>query len=118
MLFLHGDRFDSFISERPILTRLADNFYRTVQMVDGSFYLARLLKGGSKTFMRSAERIREQAKSYAQKKGMDVVVCSHIHFCEEDRSGSVEYHNTGCWTESPCSYLIVFNGQIRSERKI
>jgi len=118
MLFLHGDRFDSFISERPILTRLADNFYRMVQMVDSSFYLARLLKSGSKTFLRSADQMRERAKSYAQRRGFEVVVCSHVHLCEEDRSGPVEYHNTGCWTESPCSYLLVSNGEVRSEKKI
>lgn len=112
ILFLHGDRFDNFIAKRPVLTKLADNFYRLVQCLDRSFYLSKLLKRGSKTFLRCAEKIRERAVIHAEKRGFDVVVCSHVHMEEEYTNESISYYNTGCWTDSPCSFLTVANGVI------
>lgn len=112
ILFLHGDRFDNFIAKRPVLTKLADNFYRLVQRIDRSFYLAKLLKRGSKTFLRCAEKIRDRAVLYAEKRGFDVVVCSHVHMEEEYTNGVVFYYNTGCWTDSPSSFVTVVNGSL------
>lgn len=116
ILFLHGDRFDNFIARRPVLTKMADNFYRMVQRLDQSFYLAKLVKRGSKTFLRCSEKIRDRARQYAGALGYDAVVCSHVHMEEEDRTGRVWYFNTGCWTDSPCSYLTVSGGDIRLHR--
>ena len=116
ILFLHGDQFDSFILEKPFITKLADNIYRLAQRLDRSLCLARLLKRGSKTFLRCSEQIRERAKDYAARRGFDVVVCSHVHMATEDRGGSVEYYNTGCWTESPSSYLLVRSGELTLKR--
>jgi UDP-2,3-diacylglucosamine pyrophosphatase LpxH len=116
ILILHGDRFDSFIAKRPILTKFADNFYRLVQRLDRSFYLAKLLKRGSKTFLRCSEQIRDRARQHAARRGFDAVVCSHVHMEMEDREGPVEYYNTGCWTETPSCYLVVSEGQIRLVR--
>lgn len=112
ILLLHGDRFDSFIASQPVLTKLADKFYRMVQRLDKSFYLARLLKHGSKTFLRCSEQIRDKARMYAAKRGFDCVVCSHVHMEMEDRSGPVEYYNTGCWTDSPCCFATISEGKI------
>lgn len=116
ILFLHGDRFDNFIARRPVLTKLADNIYRMVQRLDRSFYLAKLVKRGSKTFLRCSEKIRDRARQYAGQKGYDAVVCSHVHMEEEDRTGEVWYFNTGCWTDSPCSYLSVASGEVALHR--
>lgn len=116
ILFLHGDIFDSFIAKRPILTKMADNFYRMVQGLDRSLYLAKLLKRGSKTFLRCSEQIRDRARLYASRRGFDAVVCSHVHMEIEDKSGPVEYYNTGCWTEVPSCYLTVCQGEIHVQK--
>ena len=116
ILFLHGDKFDNFISKRPILTKFADNFYRLVQRLDRSFYFAKLLKRGSKTFLRCSEKIRERAVAHARQRGFDAVVCSHVHMEEEFREGGTEYYNTGCWTDSPCCYLTVTQGFLTLHR--
>lgn len=113
-LVLHGDRFDNFISDYPLFTKLADNIYRWIQRIDKSFYLARLAKRSSKTFLRCSEQICNRAKSYALSKGFDEVVCSHVHHASTNPSvnGGVGYHNTGCWTELPCSFITVKNGEV------
>jgi UDP-2,3-diacylglucosamine pyrophosphatase LpxH len=112
ILVLHGDRFDNFIAKHPILTKLADNAYRMIQMMDKSFYLAKLAKRSSKTFLRCSEQIKERAISYARKKGAKAVCCGHTHLATEDATGEILYYNGGCWTERPCSYLSVSEGTI------
>ncbi|NBT57351.1 UDP-2,3-diacylglucosamine diphosphatase [bacterium] len=113
ILVLHGDRFDNFIAKYPLFTKLADKIYRLIQIIDRSFYLAKLAKKSSKTFLRCSEQIKERAISYARKKGAKVVCCGHTHLATEDANGEVLYYNGGCWTESPCSYISVSDGTIK-----
>lgn len=110
ILVLHGDIFDDFIADYPLLTRFADKIYRFMQKVDKSFYLARLAKKSSKTFMRNAETIEKKSLLYAKKKNFDLVCCGHVHLAlKNDEKG---YYNSGCWVELPCSYLEVDSGKI------
>lgn len=109
-LILHGDVFDDFISEYPILTKIADHAYRIMQRFSNSSATA--AKRRSKTFLRCSEHVKKRAKSYASSKGADVVCCGHTHFAEEDCSDSVAYYNCGCWTENACHYLLVKNGSV------
>jgi UDP-2,3-diacylglucosamine pyrophosphatase LpxH len=108
ILVLHGDIFDNFIVKYPIFTKLADNIYRLIQKLDKSFYLAKLAKRNSKTFLRCQEKVKEKAKIYCKKQNCDVVCCGHTHFAVADGN----YYNSGCWTEDPCTYLLVINGEI------
>ena len=112
ILALHGDIFDNFISKYPILTKLADCVYRKIQQIDKSFYLAKLAKKSSKTFLKCSEQIQQKAKNYALKKGVDVICCGHTHLPISDLSSNVKYFNSGCWTELPCTYIAICEGQI------
>lgn len=107
-LVLHGDVFDDFIAKHPVATRMADCAYRLIQKIKPGFAL--FAKNRSKTFLRCSERVKDRAKSYARSKGAAVVCCGHTHLAEQDLSGSVEYHNSGCWTEPSCHYLFVREG--------
>lgn len=113
ILVLHGDVFDNFISKYPIFTKLADKVYRLIQKLDKSFYLAKLAKKSSKTFLRCSDQIRDKAKNYAFKKKVDAVICSHTHLPMTDESDEIKYYNTGCWTEEPCSYAEIKGGNIK-----
>lgn len=109
VLALHGDRFDNFIADHPILTCFADRLYRWLQKIH--VYWARNAKRCSKTFLRCSDQIEVRAKEYASKKGCDIVCCGHTHL-EMARPGPVGYFNSGCWTEIPCTYLCVINGNV------
>lgn len=111
ILILHGDIFDNFIAKYPILTKIADNLYRLIQRVDRSFYLAKLAKKSSKTFLRCSEQIKEKAKLYALKKEVDIVICSHTHLSVSDENDDIKYYNTGSWTENPCTYVEIKSGK-------
>lgn len=106
VLILHGDVFDEFINKRPIVTWFADAMYKFAQRVDKSHTLGRWLKSKSKTYLRCASVIEEKAITYAKSKQADVVCCGHVHKAEIKK----QYCNSGCWTELPCSYLIIKDG--------
>jgi len=112
ILFLHGHRFDEFIARYPLLTWVADRFYNLLQRIDPSHAFARFAKRRSKTFLRCAEKIEQDARRYAARRGCDAVCCGHTHHAVEKRDGDVHYFNSGCWTEKPCSFLTVIEGNV------
>jgi UDP-2,3-diacylglucosamine pyrophosphatase LpxH len=113
VLVLHGHVFDAFIDNHPLLTWLADGAYRLLQRLDRTDRFAKWAKHGSKTFLRCARAIQEKAMAYAGRRGCHVVCCGHTHAAREVREGGVQYFNSGCWTELPCTYLTVADGAVR-----
>ncbi|MFO0805867.1 MAG: UDP-2,3-diacylglucosamine diphosphatase [Gemmataceae bacterium] len=116
ILFLHGHRFDEFIARYPLLTFIADRIYNHLQRLDTSHAFARFAKRRSKTFLRCAEKIEHNARKYAARRGCDAVCCGHTHHAVEKRNGEVQYFNSGCWTEKPCTYLTVCEGEVELHR--
>jgi UDP-2,3-diacylglucosamine pyrophosphatase LpxH len=113
VLCVHGDTWDRFLTQHPVLTFLADWFYLWVQQMSRN--LAVNAKRSSKTFLRCIERVREEARGYAKARKMDVVVCGHTHHAEwlegdGHLGGRPTYYNTGCWTDHHCHYWTVQGG--------
>jgi UDP-2,3-diacylglucosamine pyrophosphatase LpxH len=114
-IVVHGDIFDDFLSRYPLLTKIADSFYRLVQKLDPSFYWPRLLKRSSKTFLRAIEKVKYRAKNYCENHHYDGIICGHTHMSDLDENDSIHYYNSGCWTSAPCSYLIINEAVIKIE---
>lgn len=107
ILVLHGDQFDDFISEHPMLTKAADWVYRGLQRIHGG-RLALAAKRGSKTFLRCSELVKQRARARMKSLGCDMVCCGHTHMAEADG----DYFNSGCWTEQACHFLEVRDGSV------
>ncbi len=116
LLIIHGHRFDDFIEDHPFLTWCADVAYAVLQKVDRTHYVARLAKRKSKIFVRCLEKIERRSIDYARKLGCQAVICGHTHHAESKTAGDVHYHNAGCWTEHPCTYLTVLAGAVTLRR--
>jgi len=112
IMFLHGHRFDQFITRYPLITWMADRLYHFLQRIDRSHYFAKLAKRKSKTFLRCAQKIEHDAVKYAAKNGCDAVCCGHTHLPTANNAGPVQYFNSGCWTEKPCHFLTVRDGVV------
>jgi UDP-2,3-diacylglucosamine pyrophosphatase LpxH len=113
VLVLHGHRFDEFLDSHPILTWLADQVYFFLQWIDRSHALAKVAKRGSKTFLRCAKKIEDGAIGLARKLGCHAACCGHSHHAEAKVEQPIAYFNSGCWTERPCTYLTVADGEVR-----
>lgn len=114
-LILHGHKYDRFIIERPIITAIADFAYWLLQKIDRSHYFARMAKSNSKQYLRCSQAVKELACKDAHKEHCDGVVCGHTHFAQvvdvEVKGKKILYCNTGCWTERPCTYLTITDGE-------
>jgi UDP-2,3-diacylglucosamine pyrophosphatase LpxH len=113
-LIVHGHQFDGFINDHPVLTWLADKAYGLLQKLDRTHYVARLAKRRSKTFIRCSSKIRLGAQQLAARTGADAAICGHTHHAAQEEQGTpASYYNSGCWTESPSTYLAVHDGAVR-----
>jgi UDP-2,3-diacylglucosamine pyrophosphatase LpxH len=112
VLFLHGHRFDEFISRYPLFTRFADKCYQALQWLDRTHTFAKLAKQRSKSFLRNTEKIEAGAVRYAERLGCDAVCCGHTHLPRVSEAGPVAYYNGGSWTEKPCHYLTLADGVV------
>jgi UDP-2,3-diacylglucosamine pyrophosphatase LpxH len=114
VLCVHGDAWDRFLTDHPIITNVADWFYLRLQR--RSRRLALSAKRKSKVFLRCVERVRQEATEYARARQADVVICGHTHHAEVPLApapGAPAYFNTGCWTDHHCHYLTVQDGLVK-----
>lgn len=102
----HGDGWDSFINNHPVLTWLSDKVFGLLQRLDKSHKLAIYTKHKCKTFIHCASHVKESANTYRKENNLDFIVCGHTHFPEM----SDGYINCGSWTEKPCTYVTVKKG--------
>jgi UDP-2,3-diacylglucosamine pyrophosphatase LpxH len=119
ILIVHGHQFDDFINDHPVITWLADAAYWLLQKIDRTHYIARLAKRRSKTFVRCVNKIRDGARRLAQNRHCTTALCGHTHHAESTPATSqlpVAYHNSGCWTEIPSTYLTIEKGCVQTRQ--
>jgi len=115
-LVIHGHQWDDFINDHPFLTSLADAAYWCLQKIDRTHHVARLAKRRSKTFIRCISKIRTGALQHAARLNCHAAICGHTHHAAHElfaaESHAPAYFNSGCWTESPATYLQLSGGEI------
>jgi UDP-2,3-diacylglucosamine pyrophosphatase LpxH len=117
LLVLHGDQFDGVIAYARWLAHLGDWAYGTalklndmlgsVRRMFGMPYwsLSAYLKQQVKKAVEYISRFEVAVARAAEARGVDGVVCGHIHQAEIRRIGGVLYLNDGDWVES-CTALV------------
>jgi UDP-2,3-diacylglucosamine pyrophosphatase LpxH len=117
LLVLHGDRFDGVIACAKWLAHAGDWAYGMalrgndllfkIRKAFGLPYwsLSAWLKHKVKNAVEYICRYEETVAAEARKRGVDGVVCGHIHHAEIRMIGDVLYLNDGDWVES-CSALV------------
>jgi len=114
---LHGDRFDGVIAYAKWLAHVGDRAYGMALRLNDLLFAARkalglpywslsaFLKHKVKNAVEYISRFEEIVAREAASRGVDGVVCGHIHHAEIRRIGDVLYLNDGDWVES-CSALV------------
>ena len=124
LLVMHGDEFDTVVKCSPWLARLGSSVYdfllglnrhvNAVRRLFGMPYwsLASYLKHKAKTAVQYIASFEQAVAHAARKRGVDGVVCGHIHRAEITDIHGVQYCNDGDWVES-CSALVEdMNGRL------
>ena len=118
-LVLHGDEFDADIAPSLPARWLGDFGYECLLRLDrvgrrlgrrlgGREWhgvLVRAVKTRIPSAMAHVARFEEAALAHARLRGVDVIVCGHIHHANLRQSDGITYANSGDWVEG-CSALV------------
>jgi UDP-2,3-diacylglucosamine pyrophosphatase LpxH len=123
-LVMHGDEFDTVVKCSPWLARLGSSVYdfllglnrhvNAVRRLFGMPYwsLASYLKHKAKTAVQYIASFEQAVAHAARKRGVDGVVCGHIHRAEITDIHGVQYCNDGDWVESCTALVEDMNGRL------
>jgi UDP-2,3-diacylglucosamine pyrophosphatase LpxH len=116
-LVIHGDQFDGVIRYAKFLAHLGDWAYDLAITMNRWFNAARRrfgypywslsqwLKRQVKEAVKAIDRFEVALATEAKRRGLDGVVCGHIHHAEMRQVNGVLYMNDGDWVES-CTALV------------
>jgi UDP-2,3-diacylglucosamine pyrophosphatase LpxH len=116
-LVIHGDEFDAVVRYATPLAHLGDRAYRAVLVLNHWFNVARnrlgypywslsaYLKERVKDAVSYIGRFEALVADEARRRGLDGVICGHIHKAELREIEGLQYGNSGDWVES-CTALV------------
>ena len=116
-LVMHGDEFDSVVRYAKTIAHLGDWAYDWALVLNRVFNAARRrlgypywslsqwLKRQVKEAVKAIDRFETALAQEARRRGLDGVVCGHIHHAEMRMVQGVLYMNDGDWVES-CTALV------------
>jgi UDP-2,3-diacylglucosamine pyrophosphatase LpxH len=116
LLILHGDQFDTIITDYPLLTETACGLFYFIQKLM-PHRAARWIRRITKRFQRNSQLIERRAAEYARGRGYRFVTCGHTHLPLVAVHDDVTYINSGTWTEAPpCPFVVVHDDEVRLEQ--
>lgn len=125
MLVLHGDRFDGVIACAKWLAYVGDSLYTVILKFNQIFNnwraraglpywsLSQYLKLKVKNAVSYISSFENALADEARKRGLDGVICGHIHKPEIRDIDGITYCNDGDWVESLSALVEEANGELR-----
>ncbi|MCK9345175.1 MAG: UDP-2,3-diacylglucosamine diphosphatase [Candidatus Pacebacteria bacterium] len=107
-LAIHGDQFDHFVNDRPLMTKIIVALHSIVQILDPHHrHIESWLARKSGEWRRESAMVALGALKYGREKNVDVIFCGHTHEALRQRETDIEYINTGCWVKNLCSFVTI-----------
>ena len=125
MLVLHGDRFDGVIACAKWLAYVGDNLYTVILKFNQWFNswraraglpywsLSQYLKLKVKNAVSYISSFENALAAEAKRRGLDGVICGHIHKPEIRDIDGITYCNDGDWVESLSALVEDASGALR-----
>jgi len=117
LLVIHGDQFDGIVRHARWLALFGDIAYTAALAINhwynllrrrlglGYWSLSAYLKHKVKNAVRFIDDYEAALAGQARLRGIDGVICGHVHKAEVTKRDGVLYCNTGDWVES-CTALV------------
>lgn len=124
LLVLHGDEFDGVVKYARWLAFLGDYAYSLALILNNNFNLVRrrlgysywslsaYLKNKVKNAVQFIGHYEDTMAEVARNRGVDGIVCGHIHHAEIRDIGGILYCNDGDWVESCTALVEHFDGRL------
>ena len=125
LLVIHGDLFDGVIQHAKWLAYLGDSLYNLILSINhwynhvrvrlGFPYwsLSQYLKHKVKNAVSFISKFEEALAGEARRRGLDGVVCGHIHKAEIRDIDGMLYCNDGDWVESLTALAETHDGELK-----
>ncbi|GGP21493.1 UDP-2,3-diacylglucosamine diphosphatase [Silvimonas iriomotensis] len=125
LLVLHGDRFDGVVQCAKWLAIVGDRLYGITLRLNywfnrlrarmglGYWSLSQYLKHKVKTAVNFVSSFENAVAQEARERGLDGVVCGHIHKAEMREIDGILYCNDGDWVESLTALVELPTGELR-----
>ncbi|AHV91508.1 UDP-2,3-diacylglucosamine diphosphatase [Bordetella holmesii] len=125
LLVLHGDQFYGVIQHSKWLAHLGDNLYQTALWLNSHFNrlrhrmglhywsLSQYLKHKVKNAVAFIDDFEQTLASEARRRGLDGVICGHIHKPAMRDVDGILYCNDGDWVESLSALAEDHDGELR-----
>jgi UDP-2,3-diacylglucosamine pyrophosphatase LpxH len=124
LLVIHGDAYDGVVRYARWLAVLGDGAYTLALALNHHFNAVRrrlgypywslsaYLKGRVKNAVEYVGNFRAAVTDEARRRGLDGVVCGHIHHAEIAELDGILYCNDGDWVESCTALVEDFEGRL------
>lgn len=124
LMVLHGDEFDTVMLAHRWLAFVGDAAYHLLmslnlwvnavrRRLDLPYWsLSKVAKHKVKNAVEFISKYEEVVARAAAERGIDGVVCGHIHTAEHRMFGDVEYWNDGDWVEGCTALVEHFDGRM------
>jgi UDP-2,3-diacylglucosamine pyrophosphatase LpxH len=124
LLVLHGDEFDTIMLAHRWLAHIGDAAYEMLMRLNvvvnavrsrlnlPYWSLSKHAKHKVKNAVEFISRFEEVVAHEAGTRGVDGVVCGHIHTAEIREIGGVQYYNDGDWVEGCTALVEHFDGRM------
>jgi UDP-2,3-diacylglucosamine pyrophosphatase LpxH len=125
LLLIHGDEFDQVTRHHRWVALLGDASYNALVRINGwlSWFRRKLSIPGYWSLAGYAKRKVKTAVSFifdfedsvihaVRERGLDGVICGHIHYASLRQSGPVTYINCGDWVDSCTAAIEHLDGRI------
>ena len=124
-LVLHGDEFDGIVRASPLLESIGSHAYVAALTLNRYFNVIRLrlgypywslaafLKHKVKNAVKYIANFERALAVEARRRGVQGVICGHIHRAEITTIDGVTYCNDGDWVESCTALTEDFSGNLR-----
>ena len=125
MLVIHGDLFDGVIRHAKWLAYLGDSLHTVILQLNHWFNhlrvrlgfpywsLSQYLKHKAKNAVGFICDFEEALANEARRRGLDGVICGHIHKAEIRDIDGILYCNDGDWVESLTAIVETHTGELR-----
>jgi UDP-2,3-diacylglucosamine pyrophosphatase LpxH len=122
---MHGDEFDVVVRHAKWLAFLGDRSYRLALRCNaplnwvrrrlglGYWSLSAYLKHRVKKAVNHIGQFEDALAEEARRRGVDGVICGHIHHAADRMFGSIRYLNCGDWVESCTALVETATGELR-----
>lgn len=124
LMVLHGDEFDTIMLAHRWLAFVGDALYHMMIYINGwvgavrkrlglpYWSISKAAKHKVKNAVEFISKYEEVVARAAAERGVDGVVCGHIHTAEIREFDGVSYYNDGDWVESCTALVEHFDGRM------